>query len=1062
MDRWRIQLLGELRATRGSEVVSHFRSQKVAGLLAFLAHHRATAHAREVLIEIFWPDCEPEAGRNNLSKALSLLRAQLEPGGASGTALLASRANVQLDPATTTDVDELHAALAAAARAKGAGRREALARVLELYKGELLAGHYQDWIAPERDRLRASFTRAALELARALDAAGDRHGAIDAARRAVASEPESEDAVRVLMDLHARTGEPSAALRVFSELSDRLDRELGTTPSAATRQLARAIEVSLSPDSRGSVPPRPPGGLLRRPWRALPLELHEIFGREEELARLETELRPAATRTRLLTLTGPGGIGKTRLALEAARRLEGAHEGPVAFVSLADVTDDRFIETAALRALGLAASPRRAPLDEIAAAIGPSPALLVLDNFEQLVPGGTGFVRGLLERSESLACLVTSRRRLGISGEREVALAPLAMPGEGDLEALASVPSVRLFVDRARAASPGFALTRENAPAVAELVRSLEGVPLALALAAGRAQVLSPEQILERLPGELERFSDRDRDTAARHRTIGAAIEGSLELLSPENRRFFARLAVFRGGFTLEAAEAVAEEPLALDRLADLRECSLLGEESGGTRRRLRMLETVREHALGCLEGTEREALERRHAEFFLRLAEEARSHLGGPDQAAWLDRLAADDENLRAALASSCAAPDRARLGQRIGSALVRYWDVRGLMGDGRRLLRDVLEASREPSPERAGAVAASGILAMLQGDYAEARALHEESLALFRDFGNEAGVVRALNNLGNLALGLGDSETARLRFDECRGIARALGDRDLEATATFNVAMALQARGEPREALSLFEESLALRRALGNKGAIASSLRSIASARTDLGSFEPAQAAIDEALAVFRLLGHEGGVADALYLAGQIREHRGEDTAARGLFEESLALYRKRGSKRGAGACLLKLARLATRGRDQNATALLDECLVLAPEMDDRSFAADLAETRGDVARGAGDFEAARRHYAASLAAVRDTGSQRGIADRLERFALLEHRAARGERAALLLAAAAALRESLGTPVPPCDRDELEALRASVGAPEVRPKLEDAIEVALGEHSKPRAGSD
>ncbi len=491
MDRWRIQLLGELRATRGSEVVSHFRSQKVAGLLAFLAHHRETAHAREVLIEMFWPDCEPEAGRNNLSKALSLLRAQLEPGGESGTALLASRATVQLDPATTTDVDELRAALAAAAKAKGAGRREALARVLELYKGELLAGHYQDWIAPERDRLRASFTRAALELARALDAAGDRHGAVDAARRAVASEPEGEDAARVLMDLHARTGEPSAALRVFGELSERLGRELGTTPSAPTRELARAIEVSLSP-----VKP------TRRPARALPLELHEIFGREEELARLEAELRPAASRTRLLTLTGPGGIGKTRLALEAARRLEGAHEGPVAFVSLADVTDDRFIETAALRALGLAASPRRAPLDEIAAAIGLSPALLVLDNFEQLVPGGSGFVRGLLERAESLACLVTSRRRLGISGEREVALAPLAMPGEGDLEALASVPSVRLFVDRARAASPGFALTRENAPAVAELVRSLEGVPLALALAAGRAQILSPEQILERLPGE--------------------------------------------------------------------------------------------------------------------------------------------------------------------------------------------------------------------------------------------------------------------------------------------------------------------------------------------------------------------------------------------------------------------------------------------------------------------------------------------------------------------------------------------------------------------------------
>jgi predicted ATPase/DNA-binding SARP family transcriptional activator len=1049
MDPWRIQLLGELRATRGGEVVSHFRSQKVAGLLAFLAHHRETAHSREVLIEMFWPEGEPEAGRNNLSKALSLLRQQLEPGGDEAT-VLATRATVQLDPRTTTDVDDFRAALARAASAKGASRREALARALELYKGEFLAGHYQDWIASERDRLRASFTRAALELARALEAAGDRHGAIDAARRAVASEPESEDAARVLIDLHAQAGEPSAALRVFGDLSERLERELGTTPSATTRELARAVEASL-------VDTKP----ARRPGRALPLELRGIFGREEELARLESELRPGPTRTRLLTLTGPGGIGKTRLALETARRLEKAHEGPVAFVPLADVTDERFLETAILRALGLAPSPKRSPLDEIAAAIGSKPALLVLDNFEQLVPGGTGPVRGLLERAESLSCLVTSRRRLGIPGELEVVLAPLATPAGEAMDALAAVPSVRLFVERARAASPSFALTRENAPAVAKLVLSLEGIPLALALAAGRAQVLSPEQILERLPRELERFSDRGRDTPARHRTIAAAIEGSLELLSPENRQLFARLAVFRGGFTLEAAEAVAEAGSAADRLADLRECSLLGEESGGARRRLRMLETVREHALSHLESAELDALERRHAEFFLRLAEEARAHLGGPDQAAWLDRLAADDENLRAALASCRASSERARLGQRIGSALVRYWDVRGLMGDGRRLLRDVLEASREPSPERAGALAAAGILAMLQGDYADARALHEESLALFREFRNEAGVVRALNNLGNLALGLGDSEVARVRFEECRGIARTLGDRDLEATATFNVAMALQARGEPRNALSLFEESLVLRRALGNKGATASSLRSIASAATDLGTFERAQAAIDEALAIFRLLGHEGGVADALYLAGQIREHRGEDGPARALYEESLALYRKRGSKRGAGACLLKLARLAARGRDPGATALLDECLVLAPDMDDRSFACDLAETRGDVARAAGDLEAARRHYAASLSAARDTGSRRGIADRLERFALLEHRAARGERAALLLAAASALRENIGTPVPPCARDELDALRAALVALPA-PELDEAIALALGERSKARPDSD
>jgi DNA-binding SARP family transcriptional activator len=464
--RWRIELLGELRATRGAWTVTRFRTQKTAALLAFLALRRGQARPREELVELLWPDAGPESGRNSLSQALSALRQQLEPPGVeAGSVLVTTRASVALAAeATETDADELEAALEAARRATGGARAAALQRALELHGDGLLPGHYQDWALQERERLRGRAVQAARDLAHERAAAGDRASAVDALRRAVALDPLAEEAHRELMRLHDAAGEPLAALRHFEELTRVLERELGEPPSAETRELARAIERRREPGAspraaaspaRSDAPPRAAASAARpdaspraaasaarpdappraadatargdaarpdasraaasatstpEPTPRLPLDLTRLFGREAELAAIADLLGPGTAR--LVTITGPGGIGKTRLAIEAAAQVRGR---ATTFVPLADLAEGRFLAGAIARALG--APPSNADLlEQVVAGLSRAPSLLVLDNFEQLVDEGAGVVRALLERAPSLLCLVTSRRRLGLAG----------------------------------------------------------------------------------------------------------------------------------------------------------------------------------------------------------------------------------------------------------------------------------------------------------------------------------------------------------------------------------------------------------------------------------------------------------------------------------------------------------------------------------------------------------------------------------------------------------------------------------------------------------------------
>ena len=812
---WRFQMFSRLSAQRGDRIVTRFASSRTAALLARLAFFPQQAHTRAELIELLWPDGDPEAGRPRLRVVLASLRRQLEPPDiAPGSVLVADRNVIQLHSDTCRcDVAEFEAALKAAARAPTHERkRAALDRAITLYTGELLPGFYDDWIVEERERLESLY-----------------EDACDQRRRLPISGVEAEAA-----------GEQAS---------------------------------------------EPKGANLR----GFPLQFTRFFGREWESAQVAEWLR--SPQTRLVTLTGPGGAGKTRLAAHAAQAAADGFRGPVCFVPLADLTEASLICDAVLGALVLPRLATSTPLEQVITALsGLPPALLVLDNFEHLVERGAPLVSSLLTRLPALTCLVTSRRRLSLPGEREYPVPPLPLPdADGTAAQIARTASAQLFVDRAQSARPDFQLTPSNAAAVATLCRTLEGIPLAIELVAARAMTLTPTQMKERLTQRFALLTSRRGDKGTRHRSLWAALEWSHDLLPPDLRRFFAGLSVFRGG-TAEAAEAVCEEPQALEFLTQLRERSLLVIEDSQEERRFRLLETLREFGTEHLPPEERQPLARRHAEYFLRLAEEASPCLTGPGQRLWLDRLEADHENLRRALTwwlaeDGGAEEDGADGALRMCGALWRFWAVRGHYAGGRDWIEQAL-ARPGGSPEARGLAAnGAGNLASEQADYPAAEAWYRESLAVMRALDHRAAVAACLSNLGRIAMH----------------------------------------RENYEEADALHEEALALRRADGHSAGIAYTLECQAVVAQHQRDYARSRRLHEESLALWEEQGNDGGRMWALGNLAAISSEEGDDIASARLYAEALGLCLVLQDRHALYSLLGSLAGLAARRGDLGKAATL-----------------------------------------------------------------------------------------------------------------------------------------
>jgi predicted ATPase/DNA-binding SARP family transcriptional activator len=767
---------------------------------------------------------------------------------------------------------------------------------------------------------------------------------------------------------------------------------------------------------------------------SLPLSFTRFFGREREQARLQEWLLEA--KTRLVTLTGMGGTGKTRLALEVGRSLEEAFGGAVWFVGLADIADAALIVTAIAGGLRLTLSAESDPLDQVVAALSRRPSLLILDNFEQLVEMGGRVVQALLSRVPLLSILVTSRQVLGLEGERELALAPLTVPGGGHtLEQLCLYESVQLFIDRAQAVKPDFQVTSQNAAAVATLCLRLEGIPLAIELAAARSQVLTPSQILAQLENRFDFLSSRRRDVSERHRTLRAAMEWSYRLLSPQLQRFFARLSVFRGGWTSAAAEGVCEEGLALDCLAQLRECSLVLVEEAGEEIRFGMLETVREYASEQLAGVERWDALVRHGEYFLALAEAAEPKLTGPEQTEWLGRLEGEHDNLRAAL-NWCTGNEEdvnsrsssIRLNAlHLCGALWRFWWTRGHLAEGKEWCARALATAQgqERTLARAKVLNGVGALAHSQGDNTAARTYYEESLAICREIGDRHGIAFSLNGLGNVAHDQDETAPAIAYYEESLAIRREIGDRSGITWSLSCLGFIAHSQGDNAAALAYYEESLAISRDLGHRSGIAWLLCRLGNVASTQGDDASATAYYEESLAICREIGDRSGIGLSLNCLGSVAKNRGDYAAARANQEESLAIFREVGDRSGIGYALNNLGRVAHYLADYaSAWAHFEESRLLFRENGDRSGIAGSLNGLGDVANARGDYSSARTYHTESLIIRREISNRKGITASLEAFAGLDVVTGEAERAAILFGAAEVLREEVGSPLPPNER--------------------------------------
>jgi predicted ATPase len=709
-----------------------------------------------------------------------------------------------------------------------------------------------------------------------LEQSGALGQALEYARRAVQLDPLREAAQAVLIRLYAATGQPAAALRQYHELEQLLRRELGVAPEATLSNLARELETRAPVETSLEVQ-SPPAERLPSPrqelravplpeqtktpaapfkeapaqTRSLPLPVTRFFGREEEIARLSQIL--LSETARLVTLTGTGGSGKTRLALETARQLTEIFSGKLWFVPLAAISEASLLPGTLLEALRLPHAPGRDPLEQLAAGLD-EPALLLLDNFEQLAAAGAPFIQRLLEQAPLLKCIITSRVQLNLAGERVWPVAPLPIPnGSTDPAHLLQLPSVALFVDRAQAVQPDFQITRRNAATIAELCKRLDGIPLALELAAARAQVLTPAQLLDRLKERFTLLVARSR-FEERHRTLRGALDWSYQMLSPTLQRFFARLAVFRGGWTLAAAEAVCDDPLALDQLAQLCEYALVLTAPQNTEIRFGILETLREYAEEVLTPAERADTLRRHAEFYLALAEAAEPKLTGSEQVSWMQRLADEYDNLRAAFAWSQSETGDRELGLRLAGALYLFLSVRAPLREPLDWLLRALESGQgAPAPARLKALASATIVAGMKGEGERSIALGQERIELCRALGDERGLATSLIHVGWAFYELDDFEQAETHLLEALALAQAGGNRWSAAFALTGLSYSAAAHGDYDLAEQYAAEGLRLHQQLGSPYGLAQQLCSLGRIAAGRGQYTQALAQLRESIRLF-----------------------------------------------------------------------------------------------------------------------------------------------------------------------------------------------------------------
>lgn len=912
-----LQVLGGFRLLdRGRPIA--VPSERVRSLLTYLVLRRGVSQHRARLAALFWPDSTDEQARTNLRKLVLELRRTLP---------LADRC-LRVDGAALVWRDDAPCAVDVVAFEDAASQEAspvALEQATKLYRGDLLPGCYDEWVLTERERLRQRYCTVLERRAAVLEARGAYAEAIGCARQLLEQDPLREEAYRLLMRLHAAAGDRAAAVRVYHRCEAVLRRELDVAPSPATREAyARVLHAGARPlDEPATLPPSA--------RHNLPRHLTSFVGRAREIVDVVHLLADAP----LVTLTGAPGCGKTRLALRVAADLVDSYHDGVWLVELAPIADPALVLRAVASALDVRELPGQSLAETLVTVLREKRLLLVLDNCEHVGAACGQLATILLSACSAVRILASSRHALKVPGEALWRVPPLSMPGPGaslSPEALLEYDAIRLFVERAAAVRPAFRLGPRNAPVVAELCRRLDGLPLAIELAAARMQALTPQQIVTRLENRFRLLRTAGHPAFSRHQTLETALAWSHDLLSDPERRLLRRLSAFAGGATLEAAEAVctgdgleADEVLGL--LAELVDKSLVFVETQGEEARYRLLETVRQYARDRLrEAGEAEVVARRHRDWYVALADRAQPHLTGPEQGIWLDRLEAEHPNLRAALRWSLDGGD-ADTALRLATVLRYFWAWRGHLTEGRTWLEEGL---RFP-PSGCGtihidALNVAGQLAAYQGDYTIAQALLEHALGLAREAGDQHGTVRALVFLGYVHAFRGACEQAGAVLEEALALSRGLGSRRGEAYALEHLAITAAQQGDYARSRALRQQALEAFRELGDKVMVARALHNLGHVILCQGEYGVARPIFEECLGLFRALQDRRGIAYAAINLGIVFVHKGARSRASALLGESLTIVRSLGEKRAVCNALEGCAILAAaRGDGERAATLL-----------------------------------------------------------------------------------------------------------------------------------------
>jgi predicted ATPase/DNA-binding SARP family transcriptional activator len=906
-----LQLLGPLQAMLDGVPIAGFESQKVRALLVYLALEADRPHGRDALAGLLWPDQADQAARTNLRQALSNLGQAIGNQRATPPFVQVTGATIQFNRASDQQVDVVSFTDLLATCAQHPHRHpetctscaRRLQQAVYQYHGDFLAGFFladsaafEEWVLLKREQLHRRAITALGQLAAYYERRGEYAPAQHYTQHQLALDPWREESHRQLMRVLALAGQRSAALMQYETCRRILDAELGVVPETETTELYAQIQRG---DVVPTVYPLPTSNL------AAHTPLTALIGRETELAQLADRLEQRDCR--LLTLVGPGGIGKTRLALQAATDLRGSFPDGVAFVPLAALSAAELIVPAIASALGYVFHGTAEPKSQLLAYLRSKDLLLVLDNCEQLLEAADVLI-DLVRAAPDVVLLVTSREPLHLRLEWLLDIAGLPVPRRADVSGVEQSSAVQLFVQTARRMQADFALSAAMIPSVVRICQLVDGLPLAIELAAAGVRGRACAEIAQGLERTLEQLATTMRDVPARHRSMRAVFEHSWRLLTPAEQGTLRRLAVFRGGMDVKAATRVAGATLPL--LAALVDKSLLRRNSAG---RYDLHELVRQYAGEQLEAAgETAILRRRHAEWYFALAEQAETKLRGSEQVAWLQRLEQDYDNVRTTLTWLLKYKD-IETGLRLAIALGRYWHLHGYGSEGRSWLAAFLDRAGRSGVSAvvwAKALMAQGAITWLQGNDMVASALLNESLTLFRELNDTQGIAQTLEHLASVVRYQGDYRQAITLLEESLALFQKLEDKQGIAAVLSNLAMVSEYQGDYEQATTLLEHSLVLARKQGDTSMVAYSSRNLGMALLERGEHMQATRLFEESLVRSRELEDKRGIAYSVRALGMVAEYMGSYERAMALYRETLVLEQGLGNTSGIAWCLERLA--------------------------------------------------------------------------------------------------------------------------------------------------------